>query len=96
MSEGDIAVYPSKQDRHSAGFCQTNDVFSAESLHQHALAAQDKDGSGDLLSGNVSGHWYYLFWRYESVRRDRTAPPFARYARCPAREMFTFSTRPDV
>jgi hypothetical protein len=27
MTEGDIAVYPSKQDRHSAGFCQTNDVF---------------------------------------------------------------------
>jgi hypothetical protein len=30
------------------------------------------------------------------VRRDRTALPFARYARCPARELFTFSTRPGV
>ena len=26
-------MYPSKQAGHSAGFCQTNHVFSAESLH---------------------------------------------------------------
>jgi len=43
MTEGDIAVYPSKQDRHSAGFCQTNDVFSAESFHLLAKIRGEAD-----------------------------------------------------
>ena len=43
MTEDDTAVYPSKQDGHSAGFCQTNDVFSAESLHLLAKIRGEAD-----------------------------------------------------
>jgi hypothetical protein len=43
MTEDDTAVYPSKQDGHSAGFCQTDDVFSAESLHLLAKIRGEAD-----------------------------------------------------